>query len=129
MVIEHGLIDRVVVECVDREIAPRSVLHPGTKDIVAQHAAMLIDRCIVVWHRFGGVLGAGAKCRYLDRFRAKQGMHQLETAANQTRAADHPVYLLGCGIGCHIEILGLYALQQVAYSAAHDIGGVAAGLQ
>jgi hypothetical protein len=55
-----------------------------------------------------------------------------ETAADQAAAAKQRLDLLGPGVGCNVEVLGLEAGQQVAYPATDDIGlvaGVLKGIQ
>ncbi|MNT35680.1 hypothetical protein D3C72_1717150 [compost metagenome] len=56
-------------------------------------------------------------------------MHDLEAAADDARAPEQRLHLLGRGVGRDVEILGLDAEQQVAHGAADDIGLVAGLLQ
>ena len=119
VVIEHGQVGRVEVHRVTGEVAPRGVLLAVAKDVVAQHAAVLV--------RF--TAGAGAKGRNLHRFLAEHDMDDLEAAADQARAAEQTVHLLRIGVGGDIKVLGCDPEQQVAHRAADHIGLVALGLQ
>ncbi len=56
-------------------------------------------------------------------------MHDLEAPADDARAPEQRLHLLGRGVGGDVEVLGLDAEQQVAHGAADDIGLVAGLLQ
>ena len=56
-------------------------------------------------------------------------MHDLETTADDARAAKALAHLFRRGVGGDVVILGVHADQQIAHGAANDIGFVAVLLQ
>ena len=70
-----------------------------------------------------------AEGRHFDDLAAEVHMHQLEAATDHPRVAKLGADLLGRGAGGNVEILGLYADQQVAHAAADQVGLVAGFLQ
>ena len=63
----------------------------------------------------------GAKRRDLDCFRAGVDVHEPEPAADDERAPEQWLHLLGPRIGRDVEILRLDAEQQIAHGAADDV--------
>ena len=121
VVVEHRLGGRVVIQRVGGEVAARGILGLRAKNVVVQHAAVLV---------LLGVFGEGAtEGRHLQCFLAHHDVHDLEAAADDARAAEVTAYFLRRGVGGDVEILGLGADQQVAHGAADDIGLVAVALQ
>ena len=79
----------------------------------------------------GGVLVAveglvvplkGAEGGDFDHLAAETHVHDLEAAADDPAAFEQALNLLRRGVGDHVEVLGLAAAQQVAQTAAHQIG-------
>ena len=62
----------------------------------------------------------GAERRHLDHFGADMHVHEAEAAADDERAAEQRLDLLGRRVGRDVEVLGLDAEQQVAHRAADD---------
>lgn len=69
---------------------------------------------------FHAVGVAGPKCRDLDDFAAHGHVHNTKTAADDACIAEFGLDLLRRGIRGHIEILGLYAQQQVPDGATDN---------
>ena len=123
-VVQDLLGGRVVEQGIDGEVAANRVLGLTAEDVVAQDAAVLVAHLVVV------LAGrAAAEGRHLDRFLAAQHVHQAEAAADDPRAPEHRLDLLGRGAGGHVEVLRLEIHQQVAHGPAHHEGGVAGLLQ
>ena len=125
VVIDHRLRYRVVVQGVDREVAPRGVFLLRAEDVVAQHAPLLVGLramsfLLAVMTSEGG---------HFDGLLAHHHVHDLKAPADNARATEALAYLLGCGVGRYVEVLGLDAGQQVAHGAADDEGLVAVLLQ
>jgi hypothetical protein len=117
VVVDHGFGGRVVIQRIDREVAPRGIFGDGAEDVVAQHAAVFVlDRMGVV---------RGAEGGDFQRLAALHHMHDLEAAADDAGAAEQGAHLLGRGIGGDVVVLGVDAGDQVAHRAADDIGLVA----
>jgi hypothetical protein len=53
-------------------------------------------------------------------------VHQAKAPADEQRAAEQRLDLLGPGVGGDVEILGLDAEQHVAHRAAHHVARMAA---
>jgi hypothetical protein len=115
VVVDDGLGAGVVVQRVDREVAPSGVFLLVAEDVVAQHAAVLVGV---------GALGvlAGAEGGDLDRLRTAHHVHDLEAATDDARAAEGGAHLLGRGAGGDVVVLGRLADQEVAHRAPHDEG-------
>jgi hypothetical protein len=113
-VVPHLLGRRIEIERIDREIAPRRVLGLRAVDVVGDQAAVLV----------GGVLAGlrGAKRRHLDRLRPDVHVDQTEPPADDERAPEQRLHLLGARVGRNVEILGLDPEQQIADCATHDEG-------
>ena len=58
----------------------------------------------------------------LNDFPAHAHVHDAKAAADNARAAEQGVDFLGRGVGRHIKVLGVATEQQVAHSAADEIG-------
>ena len=56
---------------------------------------------------------------------AEHHVHQAEAPADEQRAAEQRLDLLGARVGGDVEVLGRDAEQQVAHRAADHVGGVA----
>ncbi len=63
-----------------------------------------------------------AKGSYLDDFAPHTHMHNLEAATNNARAAENTFDFIRGGVSGHVKIFRVTAQQQVAYTAAHQIG-------
>ena len=125
VVIDHRLRYRVVVQGVDREVAPRGIFLLRAENIVAQHAPLLVGLramsfLLAVMTSEGG---------HFDGLLAHHHVHDLKAPADNARATEALAYLLGCGVGRYVEVLGLDAGQQVAHGAADDKGLIAVLLQ
>src|SRR5712691_2936722 len=134
VVIENGLVGRIVVQGVDREVAPDGVVLARAVDVVAHYATMLIDDMVAFVKPVPAVLvglrrGARAKRRDLDRLLAEHDVHQLEAPADQARAPEELVHFLRGCVGGGVEVLRFQAEQKVAHRAADHVGLVAVGLQ
>ena len=103
---------RVEVEGVDREVAPRGILHVRAVDVVGQEAAVLVRRVVARLRR--------AERRHLDRFGPGMHVHEPEPAPDDEGAAKQGLHVLRPGIGGYVEVLGLDAEEEVAHRAAHD---------
>ena len=70
----------------------------------------------------GGVLGLlrRAERRHFEHLRADVHVHQPEPAADDVRAAEQRLDLLGRRVGRDVEVLRRQAEQQVAHRAADD---------
>ena len=116
-VIDHGKIADVVIEGIDREIPPEGILLDRAVDVITQNPAILqnalIMRLLALQRPESG---------HFDDFLTEMHMRQTETTPDQTAIAKHPPNLLGMGIGHHIEVLGLAAQQQIADTAADQVG-------
>ena len=111
VVVQHGLVGRVVIHGVDGEVAAHGVFVLRPEAVVAQHAAVFILRRVV---------GAGpAEGRHFQQFLAKHHVHDLEAAADDERAPEQALDLLGRCVGGDIEVFRFHAQQQVAHGAAH----------
>ncbi len=113
-VIPHFLLGRVEVQRVDREVAPRRVLHLRAIHVVRQQPAVFVG-CVVAGLR-------GAKRRDFDGFGAGMDVHEPKTASDDEGTAEERLHLLGPGVGGDVEILGLDAEQEIAHCAADDEG-------
>src|SRR3546814_10540641 len=71
------------------------------------------------------LLTVAAECRHLDDLRTEHHMCQAKAAADQAAVAEQLLYLIGRGVGGHVEILRPQSQQQVAHRAADQVGGVA----
>src|SRR5690625_6716541 len=67
--------------------------------------------------------------RHFDDLPAHAHMHDLKTPTYNACAAKQPLYLLWPGLGGDIKVFRVTAQQQVAYTAAYQIGGKAGLLQ
>ncbi len=126
MVVEESLARRVVVQRVDREVAPDGVVLARAVGVVAHHATMLVDDMVafgksVAAMLFGLRRGTRAEGRDLHGLLAEHHVHELETPADEARTPEDLVHLFGIGVGGDVEVLGTKAEQQVAHRAAHDI--------
>ena len=121
VIVDHGFRHRVVIQRVDREIAPRGVFLLRAEDVVAQDAPLLVGLCALAV--------VAAESGDLDGFRTHSHVHDLETPADEARAPETPSHLLGRGIGGDVEILGGDADQEVAHGAADDESLVALVLE
>ena len=119
VVIEHRQLGGVEIHGVAGEVAPRGVLLAVAKNVVAQHAAVLVSLAA----------RAGAEGRDFHGLLAEHDVNDLEAASDQAGAAEKLVHFLRVGVGGDVEILWFDAKQQVAHSAAHDVGLVALCLQ
>ena len=152
VVVDHGLRGRVVEQRVDGEVATGRVFFLRAKDVIAQDAAVLVGhlqrtggsavasstgrRRDDLHHRRsgrcdlrGGGGAAGTEGRDLDRVGAEHHVHEAEAAADDVRATEQALDLLGRGIGRDVEVLRLDVQQQVAHRAADDEGLEAGVLQ
>ena len=118
MVVEHGLVGRVVVHGVDGEVAALGVFVLGAEVIVAQDPAML-----VLGRVDGGVAAEGG---HFQQVLAEHHVHDLEAAADDEGAPEQLFHLFGRGVGGDVEVFRLHAQQQVAHRAA-DHEGLEAG--
>ena len=121
VIVEHVARGRVVIERVDREVAPRRIFVLLAVQVVGQHAAVFVDQAVDVDQR--------AKRRHLDRLLAEHHVHQLEAAADDERAPKMRLDLLRRGIGGDVEVLRRDVEQQVAHGAADDVRAMAGFLQ
>ena len=112
---------RVVVERVDREVAPRRILVLFAEQVVGQHAAVLVGLAVRVVERAEG--------RDLDRLLPEHHVHEAEAAADDDGAAEMRLDLLRRGIGGDVEVLRRDAEQQVAHRAADEVGAMPGFLQ
>jgi hypothetical protein len=112
--VDHRFVGRVVVQRVDGEVAPRGVVGLRAEHVVGEHPAVRIDRLLAA--------GSGAKGGHFDRFRAEHHVHEPEAAADDDRAPEVRLDLLGRGIGGDVEVLRRHADQQVAHGAADEVG-------
>src|SRR6266568_1842004 len=119
VVVEDGLAGRVVVQGVDREVAPDGVVLARAVDVVPKHPPVLV----------GFRRGARAKGRDLHRLLAEHDVHQLEAPADQARAPEELVHFLRGCVGGGVEVLRFQAEQKVAHRAADHVGLVAVALQ
>src|SRR5436309_1148532 len=119
VVVEEGLARGIVVQGVDREVAPDGVVLARAVDVVPEHPAMLV----------GLRRGARAKRRDLHGLLAEHHVHELEPLPDETRAPEDLVHLFGICVGGDVEVLGAKAQQQVAHRAAHDIRLIAVAVQ
>ena len=124
------------------EVAARGVFVLLAPHVVAQHAAARIDRVRARvhlaasqagWRRrrrcVGGGIDERAERRCLDDVLAELHVHDLEPPADNPRAAEQLLHLVGSGVGGDVEVFRRHAQQQVAYCAAHDERAMAALLQ
>src|SRR6266699_6149696 len=124
VVVEESLARRVVVQRVDREVAPDGVVLARAVGVVAHNATMLIDDMVAFGKSIAAMLfglRARAEGRDLHRLLAEHHVHELETPADEARTPEDLVHLFGVGVGGDVEVLGTKAEQQVAHRAAHDI--------
>ena len=113
--IDDFLGSRVVIQRIDREIAPSRVLFDRAEHVVAKHAAML------VLFRRSGV--RGTEGRHFDGFLAEHHVHQAKAPSDDERTAEQRLHLLGPRVGRDVVVLGRDPEQQVAHGAADHIGG------
>ena len=111
-VVPDRLVGRVEVERVDREVAARGVLGLRAVDVVGDEPAVLVGRVLAGLR--------GAERRDLERLGADVHVHEPEAPADDERAPEQRLHLLGRGVGRDVEVLGLDAEQQVADGAADD---------
>src|SRR6267154_579771 len=74
-------------------------------------------------------VAARAERRDLHGLFAEHHVHELEAPADQARAPEDLVHILGIRVGRDVEVLGAQAQQQVAHRAAHDVRLVAVAVQ
>ena len=115
VVVEYLLGSRIEEQGIGGEVAPRCILLLVAEFVVAQDAAMIVRFSIF---RVDGTTEGGD----LDRLLTEHHMHQLETASDDARATEHTAHFLGCGIRCHIEILGISIQHEIAHSATYHEG-------
>ena len=112
-VVPHLLGRRVEVERVDREVAARGVLGLRPVDVVGQQPAVLVGR--------RRRLCAARNVETSIVSAPDVDVHEPEAAADDERAAEQRLHLLGPRVGGDVEVLGLDAEQQVAHGAADDV--------
>ncbi len=128
-VVEDALADRIVIQGVDGEVAALRVFFQGAIDVVAQNPPALVARGLVAVFLVFVDRVIGAEGRDLNDFATEMDMHQLETAADDSRIAEFGTHLLGGGAGGDVEILGRDAQQHVAHATADQIRLVTGTLQ
>ena len=114
--------DRIVVQRIDGKVPARRIVGLAAEDVVGKNAPVLVGvRIVDILRRAEG--------RHLDGLRARQHVHQPESAADDKCAAKQRLDLLRRRVGGDVEVLGLEAEQQVAHGAADDKGVIALALQ
>jgi len=115
-VVDDREIGDVVVEGVDREVAPQGVLLNRPVDIVAQQHPFvgLLD--------IGGVvLLAGTKGRHFDDLAAELHVGEAKPPADQTTVPKDLLDLLRTRVCRHVEVLRFTPQQQVTHAAANQV--------
>ena len=112
VIIEHDLAGRIVIHGIDGEVATDRIFMLFAESIVAQDAAVFI-----LWRRFRRCAAEG---RHFELLLAHHHMYDLEAFADDERAPEQALDLLGRGIRGNVEILGLVSEQQVSHGAADD---------
>jgi hypothetical protein len=129
-VIPDRVILDVVVERVGGEIAAPHVFFDRAVEVVAQDAAVLVDRAMLgfidamVFVHLGV---CGAERRHLDDLVAEAHVRQVKPAADQAAIAECLADIFRMRIGRDVEILGLDVEQQIAHRAA-DQEALVAGI-
>ena len=113
VVIKHHLTFDIVVQRVNRHVAPFGIRFNPTIDIVAQHATMLIGVHVI------GVVTS--KCRDFNQIAFVHHVDNPKTPPNDARAAKQLEDLFWARIGCDIEVFGNVSEHQITYRATHHI--------
>src|SRR5690554_1215768 len=112
--VDDFLADRVVVEGIQRKVAPRGVFFVRAVFVVAQNAAVLIG--VPVARGRCGAEGGG-----FDDLGPEHYVHEAKAPPDDAGPTKQWLDLFRRGVGGDVEILGLQAHDQVAHRAAHDI--------
>ena len=110
--VDHPLLDRIVEQAVDREVAARGVFLGGAEGDAVGMAAVAV----------GGVAAEGGHFHRAGRFRPDHRNHPEGGADGQgAAAAEQRADLIGHGVGGHVIVLGRAAEQLIADAAARPI--------
>ena len=118
-VILHREVADVVVQGVDRDVAPHRVFVLAAEHVVGQQPAGLVDVVVGLALFLAGVRRS-AEGRDLDNVLPVADMRQTEASADQARIAEQFLDLLRARVGDDIEIFGFAPQHQVAHAAAHE---------
>ena len=121
VIVEELLRLGIVVQRIDREVAPGRVLPHLAEDVVGDDATRGVLALARALERTEG--------RALDDLAPENHMYELEATADDHGAALAALHLFGRRIGRHVEVLGRDAEHQVANGTAHDVGLEAATLE
>jgi transglutaminase-like putative cysteine protease len=114
----------IVKQGVDGEVAAEGILARGAEDVL--HHEMMIVRVLgeIVTGRLA------TECGNLHQLvSAKAHMGQAEAPADQVTVAEQPLDLLRRSIRTDVEVLGGALEQQVAHTAANQVGQMAGAMQ
>ena len=112
----------VVKQRVDGEVTPRGVFVGVTEDVV------VADQEVFALALVG--FGRAPEGRGLDDLAAgKEHVDQAEASADDPGVAEQRAHVVGTGAGRDVEVLGAAIEQQIADSAADDVGLVAVAKQ
>src|SRR5207245_11678883 len=95
---------RIVIQRVDREVAPDGIVLARAVDVVAHNATMFIDDMVVFGESvaimlFGLRRSARAAGRDLHGLLAERHVPELAPLPDEARAPEHLVHLFGIGVG------------------------------
>ena len=127
-----GEIGDVVGEGIDGKVATQCVLFRSAEDIVPQDHPFLalqmawwstlpLGLLPAPFHR-QALRDSGAKCGNLDDLIGKMEVGQPETPPDQAAIAEEPLDLPGSGIGNHVEVFRFTPQEEVADTAADQVG-------
>ena len=122
-VVAHAEIGDVVVERVDREIAPQRVFLDRAVDVVAHDAP--VDEMAIA----AAVVAGAAERRDLDDLASEHDVGEAEAPADQAAVTEQAAHLLGRRVGRDVEVLGVSAEQEVAHRAADQKRRIAGFVQ
>ena len=113
VVVKHVALHGIVVKGVYRKVAARSVFPHFAENVVTYHPPLSI---------FSDAVGVqGSESRALNDFLTENDVHKAKALTDDEGAPLNALYLLRCGVGCHVKIFGSCAQQEVTDGSTHDI--------